>query len=97
MRLIDADAIYNKALENLRKGEIEDWEADSIIDYLDGSPTITDAEIVVRCKDCAKHYIVLGLDMCARNAQGSGAHWIGLTATSPEAFCRRGDKKGVDG
>lgn len=52
MRLIDADAIYKKAVENSRKGEIEDWEADSIIDYLDGAPTITDAEIVVRCKDC---------------------------------------------
>lgn len=52
MRLIDADAIYNKAVENSQNGEIEDWEADSIIDYLDGAPTINDAEIVVRCKDC---------------------------------------------
>ncbi len=52
MRLIDADAIYNKAVENRQNGEIEDWEADSIIDYLDGAPTINDAEIVVRCKDC---------------------------------------------
>ena len=54
MRLIDADAVYNKAMENHRKGEIEDWEADLIIDYLDDAPTINDAEIVVRCKDC-KH------------------------------------------
>ena len=52
MRPVDADAIYNKALEDLKKGEIEDWEADSIIDYLDGAPTINDAEIVVRCRDC---------------------------------------------
>ncbi len=52
MRLVDADAIYNKAEENRRKGEIEDWEFDSIVDYLDGAPTINDAEIVVRCKDC---------------------------------------------
>ena len=52
MRPVDADAIYNKALENLKKGEIEDWEADSIIDYLDDAPTINDAEIVVRCRDC---------------------------------------------
>ena len=51
MRLIDADAIYNKALENHRKGEIEDWEFDSIINYLDGAPTINAAEIVY-CKDC---------------------------------------------
>lgn len=52
MRLIDADAVYNKAMEDHRNGEIEDWEADSIIDYLDDAPTINDAEIVVRCKDC---------------------------------------------
>ena len=52
MRLIDADAVYNKAMENHQKGEIEDWEADSIIDYLDDAPTINDAEIVVRCKNC---------------------------------------------
>ena len=51
MRPVDADAIYNKAMENLRKGEIEDWEFDSIINYLDGAPTINAAEIVY-CKDC---------------------------------------------
>lgn len=93
MRLIDADAIYNKAVENRQNGEIEDWEADSIIDYLDGAPTINDAEIVVRCKDCAKHYIVLGRDMCAKNAQGSEGHWIGLSATVPDGFCHRGVHK----
>lgn len=93
MRLIDADAVYNKAVENLQNGEIEDWEADSIIDYLDGAPTINDAEIVVRCKDCAKHYIVLGRDMCAKNAQGSEGHWIGLSATVPDGFCHRGVHK----
>lgn len=51
MRPVDADAIYNEALENLRKGEIEDWEFDSIINYLDGAPTLN-VETVVRCKDC---------------------------------------------
>lgn len=51
MRPIDADAVYNKALENHQKGEIEDWEFDSIINYLDGAPTINAVEIVY-CKDC---------------------------------------------
>lgn len=51
MRPVDADTIYNKALENRQKGEIEDWEFDSIINYLDGAPTINAAEIVY-CKDC---------------------------------------------
>lgn len=51
MRPVDADAIYNEALENHQKGEIEDWEFDSIINYLDGAPTINTVEIVY-CKDC---------------------------------------------
>lgn len=51
MRPVDADAIYNEALEHHQKGEIEDWEFDSIINYLDGAPTINAAEIVY-CKDC---------------------------------------------
>lgn len=49
-----------------------------------------DVAPVVRCKDCAKHYIVLGRDMCARNAQGSEGHWIGLSATVPDGFCHSG-------
>lgn len=52
-----------------------------------------DVAEVVRCKDCAKHYIVLGCDMCARNAQGSEGHWIGLSATVPDGFCHRGVHK----
>ena len=52
-----------------------------------------DVAPVVRCKDCAKHYIVLGRDMCARNAQGSEGHWIGLSATVPAGFCHSGVHK----
>ena len=52
-----------------------------------------DVAEVVRCKDCAKHYIVLGRDMCAKNAQGSEGHWIGLSATVPDGFCHRGVHK----
>nr|DAL08342.1 MAG TPA_asm: hypothetical protein [Bacteriophage sp.] len=51
MRPVDADAIYNEALENHQKGEIEDWEFDSIINYLDGAPTLN-VETIIRCKDC---------------------------------------------
>ncbi len=54
MRLIDADAIENAARENLRKGEIEDWEFDQIINYLNGAPTINAAENLY-CKGC-KHW-----------------------------------------
>ena len=48
---------------------------------------------VVRCRDCAKHYVVLGRDMCSKNASGSGDHLIGLSATLPDAFCSRGVRK----
>ena len=83
MRLIDADAVYNKAVENQRKGEIEDWEADSIIDYLDDAPTINDAEIVVRCKDC-KHRTEAG--NC-----GHPRHHGVLPSAYPYDFCSYGD------
>ena len=52
-----------------------------------------DVAVVVRCKDCAKHYVTLGRDMCARNATGSGDHLFGLTATRPDDFCSRGVRK----
>lgn len=48
---------------------------------------------VVRCRNCAKHYVVLGRDMCAKDASGSGDHLIGLSATLPDAFCSRGVRK----
>lgn len=81
MRLIDADAVYNKAMENHQKGEIEDWEADSIIDYLDDAPTINDAEIVVRCKDCI--YNIDG--MCSSRTSFKNA-----VAVEPDNFCSWG-------
>lgn len=89
MRLIDADAVYNKAVENHRKGEIEDWGADSIIDYLDGAPTINDAEIVVRCKDC---------DAWKRNVgivdSPNGHCFEHDIDTNGQDFCSYGEKKG---
>lgn len=83
MRLIDADAVYNKVLEDLRKGEIEDWEADLIIDYLDDAPTINDAEIVVWCKDC-KHRTEYG--NCGHPRQ-KGV----LPSAYPFDFCNYGE------
>jgi hypothetical protein len=52
-----------------------------------------DVAEVVRCRDCAKHYVVLGRDMCAKNASGLEDHLIGLSATLPDAFCSRGVRK----
>lgn len=72
------------------KGTIQD--AIKMISSSAFTPAADVAE-VVRCRDCAKHYIVLGRDMCARNAQGSEGHWIGLSATVPDGFCHRGVHK----
>lgn len=62
------------------------------MDIIKGVPA-ADVVEVVRCRDCAKHYVVLGRDMCAKNASGSGDHLIGLSATLPDAFCSRGERK----
>lgn len=66
--------------------------ADCIASEISALPAANVAP-VVRCKDCAKHYIVLGRDMCAKNVQGSEGHWIGLSATVPDGFCHRGVHK----
>lgn len=69
--------------------ENPNWTPQRVKTLLLRQPAVDVAE-VVRCKACAKHYVVNGRDMCARNAQGSGTHWIGLTATSPDAFLQQG-------
>ena len=84
MRLIDADAVYNKAMENHQKGEIEDWEFDSIINYLDDAPTINTVEIVY-CKDC-KHRTEAG------NCGHPRHHGI-LPSAYPYDFCSYGGYK----
>lgn len=80
-------------IENaIKKGGMGVTIGEGMKRYVLRQPAADVAE-VVRCKDCAKHYIVLGRDMCARNAQGSEGHWIWLTATIPDGFCHRGEHK----
>ena len=86
MRPVDADAIYNKALENHQKGKIEDWEFDSIINYLDGAPTINTVEIVY-CKDC-KHKVrtdANGIVICSEEH--------GMHCPTENDFCSCGERK----
>ena len=86
MRPVDADAIYNEALEHHQKGEIEDWEFDSIINYLDGAPTINTVEIVY-CKDC-KHKlrtVANGFVICREKH--------GMVRPSLDDFCRYGERR----
>lgn len=89
MRPVDADAIYNEALENHQKGEIEDWEFDSIINYLDGVPTINTAEIVY-CKDC-KHKVrtdANGIVICSEEH--------GMYCPTENDFCSYGKRRDDD-
>lgn len=60
--------------------------------FIQSQPAADVAE-VVRCRDCAKHYVVRGRDMCAKNASGLKDHLIGLSATLPDAFCSQGVRK----
>ena len=86
MRPIDADAVYNKALENHQKGEIEDWEFDSIINYLDDAPTINPVEIVY-CKDC-KHKVrtdANGIVICSEEH--------GMYCPTENDFCSYGERR----
>lgn len=63
MRLIDADAAYERAQADSRRGALEDWEFDMIVNLLDSAPTVdaapvTSAERVdvggfyFRCSEC---------------------------------------------
>ena len=68
------------------------WTPQRVKTLLLRQPAADVAE-VVRCRDCAKHYVVRGRDMCAKNASGLKDHLIGLSATLPDAFCSRGVRK----
>ena len=72
--------------------ENPNWTPQRVKTLLLRQPAADVAE-VVRCRDCAKHYVVLGREMCAKNASGLKDHLIGLSATLPDAFCSRGVRK----
>lgn len=72
--------------------ENQNWTPQRVKTLLLRQPA-ADVVEVVRCRNCAKHYVVRGRDMCAKDASGSGDHLIGLSATLPDAFCSRGVRK----
>lgn len=63
MRLIDADAAYERAQADSRRGALEDWEFDMIVNLLDSAPTVDAAPVAsgervdvggfyLRCSEC---------------------------------------------
>lgn len=45
MRLIDADAAYERAQADSRRGALEDWEFDMIVNLLDSAPNVDAAPV----------------------------------------------------
>lgn len=63
MRLIDADAAYERAQADSLRGALEDWEFDTIANLLDSAPTVDAAPVTsgervdvggfyFRCSEC---------------------------------------------
>lgn len=46
MRLIDADAAYERAQADLLRGGLEDWGFDMIVNLLDSAPTVDAVPVV---------------------------------------------------
>lgn len=46
MRLIDADAAYERAQADSRRGALEDWGFDMIVNLLDSTPTVDAVPVV---------------------------------------------------
>ena len=92
--MVDEYISRAKALADFEacNAENPNWTPQRVKTLLLRQPAADVAE-VVRCRDCAKHYVVLGRDMCAKNASGLEDHLIGLSATLPDAFCSRGVRK----
>ena len=88
MRLIDADQVYADAYDSVHyRAEIEDFEFDAIINFIDRAPTV-DAVPVVRCGEC-----VHGESW--RNSNGIDGFKCNLFCVdlSPEDFCSFGERK----
>lgn len=50
-------------------------------------------EEVVHCRDCEKHRLLNGRDMCAKNAAILDGHEIFLKATRSDFFCAAGKRR----
>ena len=101
MRLVDADALL---AEYDRQHEGEPGKARKLIE---NAPTIERPtrsqfkrmaaqlgyEEVVHCRDCEKHRLLNGRDMCAKNATILDGHEVGLRATRADFYCADGERR----
>lgn len=50
-------------------------------------------EAVIHCRECEKHRLLNGRDMCAKNATILDGHEVGLRATRADFYCADGERK----
>lgn len=74
MRLIDADAAYERAQADSRRGALEDWEFDMIVNLLDSAPTVDTAPVIhgewrhSRYVDCSESFELVKCSNCGHEA-----------------------------
>lgn len=81
MRLIDADALMDRACENLRDGDVLDRIPPC---FVDNAPTV-DAVVVTRCKDCRFNI--------ERSDGAFGCYRQFMDYHGPNDFCSQGEPK----
>ena len=101
MRLIDADALPSRALEEKRfvftmhdriKNEyIVETVYKDLADFINEAPTI-DAVPVVRCKDCKHYSYEPSIHRYECNIFNGAYEFIGYP-TNPDDFCSYGERK----
>ena len=89
-RYIDADAL--KKQWTIASPEPFSTDAAEVIDSIDNAPTV-DAVEVVRCLDCKHHRVLLGRDMCAKNAVVFDGNESGLKITGENDYCSYGERE----
>lgn len=90
MRLIDAEELERLFYEQVERGATDLFDA--FEDALQDAPTVN-AVPVVRCRECKHHRVLLGRDLCAKNAVIIGGSEMGLKATGANDFCSYGEKE----
>lgn len=84
MRLIDADAFLERMSHTDRFfGVVYD---------INDAPTV-DAVPVMRCRECKHHRVLLGRDLCDKNAFMVNGIEAGLKITGENDYCSYGERE----
>lgn len=103
MRLVDADTVsklfdaeFKETIKLICEGETHlDNLAEGFCEayrVIQNMPTV-DAVPVVRCRECKHHRVLLGRDLCAKNAVVFDGNESGLKITGENDYCFYGERK----